>query len=98
MEIEIVKTCPLGSVCEEAKDGKIYRCEWYVKLEGDSPQDGKKLETSKCAIAWEPILLIEGNLNSFKTTSAIHSFRNETLVRQDKAIGKINELQISSDT
>jgi hypothetical protein len=98
MDIEVVRTCPLGSTCEEVIDGKIHRCEWYVKLEGDSPQDGKKIETSKCAIAWQPILLIEGNLQNLRVSAAIESLRNETIKRQELAIGKINELQIPPNT
>ena len=30
--METVHTCPLGSVCEEAKEGKVYRCRWFLSL------------------------------------------------------------------
>ena len=98
MAIEVVTTCPLGSECEVIKDGKLHRCAWYVTLEGENPQNGKKIETSKCAMAWQPILLIEGNGQNLHIAGAIESLRNETINRQDIALEKISELQIPSDS
>ncbi len=37
MSIEVIRTCPFGHTCEEARDGKIYRCWLYEEYgKGDS--------------------------------------------------------------
>ena len=42
MAIEVEFFCPLGSTCEEVKDGVIKRCAWYTKMVGLDPNTGKK--------------------------------------------------------
>lgn len=86
MAIETVLTCPLGSKCEEVKDGKIYKCAWYVKMRGENPQTGEEIDEHGCAIAWMPIMQVEIARTNRGTNSAIESFRNETVQRQDKMI------------
>ena len=87
MDVEI--TCPLGSECETIKDNKLHRCAWYTKLSGTDPQSGKDIDDWRCAIAWQPILLIEGNGMSRGIGASIQSLRNETVKRQDVALGVI---------
>jgi hypothetical protein len=41
-------------------------------------------------MAWQPVLLIEGNGVGHKLNASIQSLRNETLNRQDKALEAIN--------
>lgn len=96
MAIEVVTTCPLGSQCEKIEDDKLLRCAWYVKLEGNDPQTGDKIDESRCAMAWLPVVNIEGNGIGQVIASSIQSMRNETLLRQDKALEKINA-QISTN-
>ena len=77
MEIKTVLTCPLGSKCEEIKDGAIYRCAWYTKLAGINPTNGKSIDEHGCAISWMPILMIENSMQQRSTSAAVESFRNE---------------------
>ena len=79
MEIKTVLTCPLGSKCEEVKDGAIHRCAWYTKLAGTNPNTGESVDEKGCAIAWLPMLLIENSMQQRSTSAAVESFRNETM-------------------
>lgn len=79
MAIEVVLTCPLGSVCEEIKDNKLHRCRWYTCIAGRNPQTGEDINDWNCAIAWEPLLLVENAMTNRGQTAAIESFRNETV-------------------
>ena len=74
MEVKIF--CPLGSQCEEAKDGAIHRCAWYTKLMGNDPQTGKPVDDWGCAMAWTPILLIENASAVRSVAAAAESSRN----------------------
>ena len=77
MEIKTVLTCPLGSKCEEIKDGAIHRCAWYTKLVGVNPNTGESLDEHGCAMSWIPMLLIENSMQQRSTGAAVESFRNE---------------------
>ena len=82
-EIEIETTCPLGSTCEEIKDGKIHRCAWYTKVIGKDPQSDKDIENWACAMAWMPMLMVEMSQTNRGQTSTLESFRNETIQQQE---------------
>lgn len=88
MALDIEYTCPLGSKCEEVKDGKIMRCAWYTKVMGKDPQSDKDIENWGCAMSWMPILMIEMSQTNRGQTSALESFRNETVEKQ----GEFNNL------
>jgi len=77
MEIKTVLTCPLGSKCEEIKDGAIHRCAWYTKLAGTNPNTGEVLDEHGCAMSWLPMLMIENSMQQRSTSAAVESFRNE---------------------
>ena len=79
MEIKTVLTCPLGSKCEEIKDGAIHRCAWYTKLAGVNPNTGEQTDEAACSMAWLPMLLIENSMQQRSTSAAVESFRNETM-------------------
>ena len=79
MEIKTVLTCPLGSKCEEIKDGAIHKCAWYIKLAGTNPTTGETLDEQGCAMSWMPMLLIENSQQQRSTGAAVESFRNETM-------------------
>ena len=79
MEIKIVLTCPLGSKCEEIKDGAIHRCAWYTKLAGTNPNTGEQTDEAACSMAWLPMLMIENSMQQRSTSAAVESFRNETM-------------------
>ena len=79
MEIKTVLTCPLGSKCEEIKDGAIHRCHWFTKLAGTNPNTGEVMDEQGCAMAWLPMLMIENSMQQRSTSAAVESFRNETM-------------------
>ena len=79
MEIKTILTCPLGSSCEEIKDGAIHRCAWYTKLVGTNPNTGEVMDEHGCSIAWLPMLMIENSMQQRSTSAAVESFRNETM-------------------
>lgn len=85
MELETVPTCPLGSKCQEIKDGKIHQCSWFIKVMGKNPQTDEDTNDTGCAMAWVPILLIENSRVSRGTSAAIESFRNE-MVAANQAV------------
>lgn len=86
MAIETVLTCPLGSKCEEARDGKLYRCAWFVKLEGTNPNTGAHQDEAGCAMGWLPVLLVENAMRTNSTTRAVESFRNEMVSANQSAM------------
>jgi len=87
-KIEVELTCPLGSKCEEAKNGKIYRCAWYIALAGKNPQTGDEMDEWGCAMHWTPILLVENAMTNRSQSAAIESFRNE-VVHQSETTNNI---------
>jgi len=77
--MKTILTCPLGHTCEKAVDGAIERCAWYTNIKGKDPQSEEIIDQWKCAMAWQPILLIENTAQSRGTGAAVESFRNEML-------------------
>jgi hypothetical protein len=82
VSLKVESTCPLGSTCEEVKDGKIHRCAWYTKIVGKNPQSEEQIEDWACAIAWLPMLQVEMSQTNRGQTHALESFRNETVKGQ----------------
>lgn len=85
-------TCPLGATCEDARDGKLVRCRWFVLVRGQHPQTGEELDHWDCAIAWLPVLSVEMARTNRGQTAALESFRNEMVRGQDElnAIARAN--------
>ena len=81
-KVEIITSCPLGHTCEEAKDGAIHRCNWYVRLQGKHPQSGDPMDEWGCAMAWTPILLVQNAGAGRSQAAAIESLRNEMVKGQ----------------
>lgn len=81
-DLEVKFTCPLGSECEEIKDNKIYRCMWYTKVVGQDPNTGETIDDWSCAISWMPTLQIETSSTQRGVSTALESFRNETVKGQ----------------
>lgn len=80
-------TCPLGHKCEEAREGAVHRCAWFVKLRGQNPQTGEELDEYGCAMTWLPVLLVENARVSRGTSAAVESFRNEMVDANKKTLG-----------
>jgi len=93
--MDTIITCPLGSECEEAKNGKLYRCRWYVELAGQDAQ-GKDANQWNCAISWNVQLQLETSANVRGTNMSIQSLRNEQVVGHEQfmalATNKVKEL------
>ncbi len=75
--------CPLRSECEFIKDNALVECAWLVRITGTQP-DGKEVEEKKCAMSWLPIIMLENAQTNRGQTSALESFRNETVKSQNK--------------
>jgi len=74
--METVTVCPLGCECEEAKDGKLYRCEWFIEVVGKNPQTGDDIHEQKCALAWMPMMQVEQARQVRSVAAALESHRN----------------------
>lgn len=81
MELKVKHNCPLNGF-EECRQ---MDCAWFVKIAGTNPNSGKEIEEWGCAMAWMPVLLIEGAQQSRQTGAAVESFRNE-MVRQNQQV------------
>jgi len=102
MEIKTVLTCPLGSRCEEIKDGAIHRCAWFQTLAGTNPNTGEQADEKGCAIAWMPMLMIENSMQQRSTSAAVESFRNETVQANQKTqqilmLSQTNKMRLIND-
>ena len=74
--MKIIGDCPLGSKCEEIRDGELHKCNWLVHIAGKDPQSHKQMDESRCAMAWVPILLVENARTNRGQTQAIEMLRN----------------------
>lgn len=79
MQLEVKHNCPLNNF----EPCKQLDCAWFVKLHGEDPNTGKKIDEFGCAMAWMPMLLIENAQQSRGTGAAVESFRNE-MVKQNE--------------
>ena len=59
-----------------------HKCKFYTQLMGKDPNTGQDVNDFDCAIAWLPMLLIEGSQQTRQTGAAIESFRNEVVKTQ----------------
>ena len=76
MKVDVVRTCPLGGVCERVIDGRIERCMWQVEIKGRDPQTGEHVDKKDCSMAVMPILLVQSTAASIQIASATDSARN----------------------
>jgi len=68
----------MGNFCPLLKKSCIeHQCKFYVHLLGNDPQTGKGIDKFDCAMAFIPVLLIEGAQQTRQAGAAIESFRNE---------------------
>lgn len=81
--IPVKSFCPLGSKCEEVKDGAIHRCAWFIEVHGTNPNTGDVVKDWACSMAWMPMLLIENSQQQRSTGAAVESFRNEMVKAND---------------
>jgi len=81
MKIEAKDGCPLDSFnpCRKLD------CAWFVQLRGTNPNTGQDIDEWGCAMAWQPILMIENSQQQRQTAAAVESFRNEVVSANDEA-------------
>lgn len=60
-----------------------HKCPLWVKIRGTNPNTGEAVDDWRCAIAWLPMLLIEGAQQSRQAGAAVESMRNEIVERMD---------------
>jgi hypothetical protein len=71
----------MGTFCPLLKKDCIeHKCKFYVHLLGNDPQTGKGIDKFDCAVAFIPVLLIEGAQQTRQAGAAIESFRNEMVL------------------
>ena len=80
MKLEQGKFCPLIG-----KDCIQLQCAWFTQVRGMNPNTGEEIDDWSCAVTWLPTLMIENSQQQRHTSSAIESFRNETVKSTMKA-------------
>jgi hypothetical protein len=89
MNLKTELTCPLGSKCEEIKDGAIQRCAWFIELAGRNPNTGEEKNERGCAMSWLPVLLVENAMQQRSTSAAVESFRNEVVNTNQQVVAQM---------
>jgi hypothetical protein len=91
MELKPGQYCPLIK-----KDCIQLKCAWFIQLRGTHPQTGQEIDEWGCAIAWNPMLLIENAKMQRQTGAAVESFRNE-MVRTNETNVKLLAQSLNQD-
>ena len=80
----------MGATCETVKtdaEGQyIETCPWFIHVTGKHPQSEEIIDKKLCSIAWIPLVSLESTQATRGVHDAICSMRDETLLRQDRAI------------
>lgn len=96
MKIEPKNQCPLDGF----KPCRQTECAWFTQVRGQNPNGGEEVDHWGCAVAWMPLLLIEGAKESRQTGAAVESFRNsmeESNARSLAIMTKAAGLRITGD-
>ncbi len=77
--------CPLnGKLCVDGSRedfprnsiGGLVKCRWWQHLAGKDPQSEKMVDQYDCAIAWMPVVTIEGAQMSRQTAASVDKVSN----------------------
>lgn len=79
---ENVIGCPLNNF----KPCQKHACAWYTQIRGTNPNTGQEIDNWGCAIAWMPLLLLEGAKETRQGAAAIESFRNEMVTQNERSL------------
>lgn len=74
--MKAIYTCPFGHECERIRDNQLERCALYTTIDGTNDK-GEKTSESKCALAWQPILMLDLAGVSRGQRSVMESARNK---------------------
>lgn len=88
MKFEVKSNCPLDGF----KPCRQIDCAWFVQLRGMNPNTGQDIDEWGCAIAWQPILMIENSQQQRQTAAAVESFRNEMVASNQAAIALYSDV------
>ena len=91
MEIKAGNFCPLLQ-----KECIGLQCAWITQVRGTNPNTGEEVDEWDCAVKWMPMLLIENSQQQRSTSSAVESFRNET-VRVGHMLMQPRETKVLND-
>lgn len=73
-------SCPYGHTCETIRqdaDGPyLDRCSHYINIKGKDPQSTELIDDWRCAVAWTPVVILEGAQYSRNTVDAVVSLRD----------------------
>lgn len=82
-----IMVCPInGQACssgvrkdfpEEPLTGQKITCRWWIHIAGKDPQHEKILDHFDCALAWMPVLQIEGAQMSRQVSAGTDKVANE---------------------
>jgi hypothetical protein len=93
--------CPLlKSECLEDSavlDGELCGCRFWITIIGKDPTTGAPINRGDCAIAWQPVLLIENSQMQRHTGAAVEDFRNEMLNAQAATNEVLNRILMGED-
>lgn len=94
MKLEPKNNCPMDGF----KPCRQLECGWFTQLRGADPQSGETVDKWGCAVAWLPMLLIEGAQQSRQVGAAVESFRNEMVTsNQNTAAAFISAAQAAQE-
>lgn len=74
------ENCPLNGF----QPCKQFECCFYIGLRGQCKNTGEEIDKYGCAVAFLPVLLIEGASESRQTGAAVESFRNVMVEANEK--------------
>lgn len=97
--------CPLnGKLCidgsredfPETKVGNKVKCRWWQHVAGKDPQTEKILDNFDCAIAWIPVIAIEGAQMSRQTAASVDKVANEIASVKTNVNGLAGALRVAA--
>jgi len=73
--------CPLF---KSKRELVCHKCAWYIHIRGKHPQTDEELDKWECAIALQPMLMIESSRQQHINNAAITSLREEIVAGNNK--------------
>ena len=72
MTFKVVKTCPLGSKCQEVVGDEVHICEWFTRIKGMHPQTGEQVDEEGCAIRLSLLVSLDGAKAQDRATNTLN--------------------------
>jgi hypothetical protein len=84
----MMKLCPLIGM----KKCLGEKCMWWGEIETQNPVTQEKTKSGNCAMAWLPVLLIEGNHLTMSHAKSTETTRDDITKRQDAMTDVFSQL------